>query len=164
MTKLQNMFSDFGYNIKLITPHIINIIFGASDDSLSTIAFINLMIKNKDIGLLECDDGVDLLFPCDNKTVYFMNLKNTNLIDNYVSKIKYKNKRRCQICLEKQSKHFKICWQCNKEYCNDCFIKTNQICLCCPFCRYTMKMHIANNIKKFSEDESKIFKYILEAK
>ena len=75
MTKLQNMFSDFGYNIKLITPHIINIIFGASDDSLSTIAFINLMIKNKDIGLLECDDGVDLLFPCDNKTVYFMNLK-----------------------------------------------------------------------------------------
>ena len=125
---------------------------------------VNLMITEKYIALSECEDGVNLLFPPDDKTLYLMNLKNTNLIDNYTSKIKYKNKKRCQICSEKQSKHFKMCSQCNKEYCNECFIKANQKYLCCPFCRYTMKTHIYNNIKKYNEDESEIFKCIIEPK
>ena len=93
MDKLLYIFSDFGYKPKLITQHIIDILFKASDNSLSTAGFIHIMIKHKDLGLLECVDGVNLLFASDDKTVYFMNLKNANLIDNYVSKIKYKNKK-----------------------------------------------------------------------
>ena len=53
MTKLKYIYSDFGYNIKLITPHIINILFGASDDSLSTRAFISLMIKKTKISVYQ---------------------------------------------------------------------------------------------------------------
>ena len=98
------------------------------------------------------------------KTVYYMNIKNTNLIDNYITKIKYKNKKRRKICFDKKSKNFKICAQCNNECCNECFIKANQKILCCPFCRYTMKTHIDNNIIKYNEDRSKVFKCILETK
>jgi len=165
MPKLLSIFSEFGYNVRGLTPRIIEIVFFASDDPSYARIFIHRMVKEKDVGLSECDDGsVNLLFAPDDKTVYFMNLKNANLIDNYVSKVKYKNKKRCQICFEKQSKHFKICSQCNKEYCKECFVKANQVYFCCPFCRYTMTRHISNNINKFKEDEGKIFKCILEAK
>ena len=164
IAKLIYIFLDFGYDVHPLNQQIIDILFRALDDPFKANGFIDTIIKNKDVGVLERDDRVDLLFAPDDKTVYLMNLKNTNLIDNYVSKIRYKNKKRCQICFEKQSKHFKICSQCDKEYCNECFTKTNQKYLCCPFCRYTMKSHISNNMKKFKEDESQIFKCILEAK
>ena len=121
------------------------------------------MIDQKYVALSESEDGVNLLFPPDDETVYLMNLNNTNLIHNYTNKIKFKNKKRCQICSQKQSKHFKMCSQCKKEYCNECFIKANQRYLSCPFCRYNMKQHIDNNIKKFDEDKGKQFKCILEA-
>ena len=152
MPKLLSIFSEFGYNVRSVTPRIIEIVFFALDDPGYARIFIRTMVQEKYAGLSECDDGsVNLLFAPDDKTVYFMNLKNVDLIDNSVSKVKYKNKRRCQICFEKQSKHFKICSQCNKEYCKECFVKANQLYFCCPFCRYTMNIHIGNNIKNITK-------------
>ena len=125
------------------------------------------MIQNKYIAISECDHyngGAALLFTPDDKTLYFMSLFDTKLIKYFIIKVKYKNKKRCQICLEKQLKHFKQCSQCNKEYCNDCFTKSTKKYISCPYCRYDMKQHIYNNIKKYKEKESEVFRMIIETK
>ena len=160
--KLVYMFSDFGYNVHRNEKQVTDVIFSALDDHFIASMVINQMATQKDVGLSTCTGKVDLLFAPDAKTIYFMNIKNTNLLDNYITTIKYKNKKRCKICCEKISKNFKICTQCQNECCNECFTKANQKILCCPFCRYTMKSHVDNNIVKYKEDRSKIFKCILE--
>ena len=162
--KLSDIFTDYGYRIKPLTSDMIELLFDAMGKDNNISYLINKIIDQNYIALSECEDGVNLLFPPDDKTLYLLTLNNTNLINNFTSKIKYKNKRRCNICSLKQSRHFKMCSQCNKEYCNECFVKANQKYLCCPFCRYTMKAHIDNNIKKYNENKSKVFKCILEAK
>ena len=161
--KLSDIFSDYGYKIEPLTSDMIELIFGAMGRANHISYLVDMIIDQNYIALSECEDGVNLLFPPDDNTLYLMTLKNTNLINNFASKVKYKNKKRCDICSLKQSRHFKMCSQCNKEYCNECFVKANQKNLSCPFCRYTLKNHIDNNIKKYNEDKSKNVKCILEA-
>ena len=162
MLKLSEIFSDYGYRVKPLTLDMMRLVFDAMGRISPSTYLINTMIEQNYIALSESKDGVNLLFPPDEETLYLMSLNNTNLINNYTSKVKFKNKKRCQICSEKQSKHFKMCSQCKKEYCNECFIKANQRYLSCPFCRYNMKQHIDVMFKKFSEDKSKNFKCIIE--
>ena len=164
MAKISEIFSDYGYKIKPLTPNILDLVVLAMDRVRPSTYLIKAMIDQNYVAVSESKDGVNLLFPPDDETIYLMNLTNTNLINNYTSKIKFWNKKRCQICSHKQSRHFKMCSQCKKEYCNECFIKANQRYLSCTFCRYNMKQHIDININKFKEDKSKNFKCVIEAK
>ena len=108
MSKVSEIFSDHGYRIKLLALDMIALVFDAMDRISPSTYLINTMLDQSYIALSESKEGVNLLFPPDDETLYLMNLNNTNLINNYTSKIKFKNKKRCQICSEKQSKHFKM--------------------------------------------------------
>ena len=71
-------------------------------------------------------------------------------------------KRDVKYVTKKNRKHFKECGQCHKQYCQHCFIKSNEKYLSCPFCRYTFKTHILNNLHQIDEDESKHFVFNIE--
>ena len=82
-------------NIKKIEPldlGMIATVFRAIDRPGPTSFLINMMITHKSLALSEYEDGVNLIFPPDDKTLYLMTLNNTNLINNFTSKIKYKIK------------------------------------------------------------------------
>ena len=87
LSKLLYIFSDLGYNLRPLTPGIIEVLFDSLDNACRSMSFIDMLVSNKIVGLSECEDIVNLLFAPDDKTVYFMNFKNANLIDNYVNKI-----------------------------------------------------------------------------
>ena len=52
--------------------------------------------------------------------------------------LKLQHPRRCSICYEK-SKHRKICFRCNKDICNECFMELNK--LSGPNCLYSITEH-----------------------
>lgn len=160
--KIKDIFKDYGFVIMPITQATMNNLFDAMDNEYIAEQFIDFMNSNKLVALKQIKEAVNVLFSPDNKTVYHMNVKNTNLIDNYTKQIKFKSKKRCGICDEKNKKYYNICSRCDNKYCNSCFTKVNDNCLRCPFCRYTLKDHIQSNIVKFNEDPIKLFNYILE--
>ena len=93
MLKVSEIFSDYGYRIKPLTLDMSDLVFGAMDRIQPSTYLINTMIEQNYIALSESKDGVNLLFPPDEETLYLMNLNNTNRINNYTSKIKFKNKK-----------------------------------------------------------------------
>jgi hypothetical protein len=162
MERLKDIFSNYGFNIIPMTLQIMIDLFYAMDDNSLAIDFTEYLYDNKILGLEESNETVRLLFAPERYDVFHMNLKNTILIDNYIQSIKLNSKKRCGICIEKNRKHYKICNRCNNLYCDTCFIRIKENGLSCPFCRYTLKDHINNNIDKFNGDRSEIFNYIIE--
>ena len=59
---------------------------------------------------------------------------------NFVSTIKLKYRKTCNICFNKK-KRFKICFRCNYECCSNCFYKSTEQVLACSYCRYTLSEH-----------------------
>ena len=86
MTKISEIFSEYGYKIKPLTLDIIDIVFLAMGRVRPSTYLIKTMVDQKYVAVSESEDGVNLLFPPDDETVYLMNLTNTNLINNYTSK------------------------------------------------------------------------------
>ena len=66
---------------------MIDLVFGAMDRISPSTYLINTMIEQNYIALSESKEGVNLLFPPDDETLYLMNLNNKNLINNYTSKV-----------------------------------------------------------------------------
>ena len=92
--KLSDIFTDYGYIIEPLDLNMIATTFRAMDRPGPISFLINMMITHKSLALSEYEDGVNLIFPPDDKTLYLMTLKNTNLITNFTSKMKYKNKKK----------------------------------------------------------------------
>ena len=133
------------------------------DNNCASSIFTDVICANKIAAFSShSPNEVAVLLGPDDKTVYGMNFTDTHLIYSYILSQKYKSKKRCQICAEKNKKYYKRCSQCCNEYCDTCFNKINAKSLCCPFCRYTFKNHINNKIDEFKMEKDKTFTHIFE--
>lgn len=73
-----------------------------------------------------------------NRNIVSLVFEFVNAFEYMFTNLKLQHPRRCSICYEK-SKHRKICFRCNKDICNDCFMKLNK--LSCPNCLYSITEH-----------------------
>ena len=163
LDKLEHIFKHYGYQFGPLSFDMFNNLTDAMDNCYKALHFTEMMSFNMVAAFNRYSDTeINILFCPDDNTLYGINFKDTRLIDSYNMPIKYKSKRRCQICAEKNKKHYRICGQCENQYCDMCFYKANDHNLCCPFCRYTFKTHILKKIKENKIADDKIFSYIFE--
>ena len=142
---------DFDYSLFTKLKH------ATETNTENAASFIEFFESKRVVSLFVSPYGVGLLICPDANNLFLLNLSSIEVIDRYIISVSLKNKKRCQLCYEKNSKKFKECGQCSKQCCTKCFRKSK--CLSCPFCRYTLLNHMEKYIEKLSiEDQTKLIK------
>jgi hypothetical protein len=109
---------------------------------------LTYILKNRYAMILATPTEMAILIPLDQYNVSIVNVNNLGMLDDLVIHIRHTGKKRCEICNEKRTKHFRSCSRCNNSLCHLCFKQITENIYSCPFCRYTLKEHIHDYIYK----------------
>jgi len=89
--------------------------------------------NNTPLGLRD----LKILFTVGDNIIHEYEIPAIDLFSGFMIQERFKNKKRCDICYQKDSKSFTSCGTCSKKCCSDCYRKINNK-HCCSFCRTTI--------------------------
>jgi hypothetical protein len=143
----------YGYKYEELSEYEVLLLMEANNNNYNTrdtAAQILMRSWNKIVKYYIHSDYISYTFKPDEDNIYIMNLDDTKLIKQFINSVKYNQKQRCCIC-NNRTRIFKECGRCKGSLCVPCFDKLGIIKIHqCPFCRYTLKDHIHENIKKYN--------------
>ena len=164
-TNILNTLRSYNLNIRIIDDHLEECIQSCpcSNDCL-----LDLFKHNNDIGVRGISffnqhvnkhyresrgiKDLRIIFSPDNIKIFAADIPAIDIFNGFFIKTKNRGKKRCEICLEKDTRTTHNCGNCNKRICPGCYLKMTNT-KSCPYCRYTLYDHMQKKIEELDINE-----------